>query len=58
MLLSKTAFMKRQISIREDKGILALVSALRTDALKHPDRLLNVKDVWDEEWDRLLKYAS
>ncbi len=31
------------------------IHALAVDALKHPERLHDVKEVWNQEWDELLK---
>ncbi|MBU0693542.1 MAG: AbrB/MazE/SpoVT family DNA-binding domain-containing protein [Candidatus Omnitrophica bacterium] len=31
------------------------IQALAVDAMKHPQRLHDVKEVWDKEWDELLK---
>lgn len=31
------------------------LEVLHLDALKHPEKLKNIKDVWDDEWDCLLK---
>lgn len=31
------------------------IHALAIDAMKHPERLRDAKEVWDEEWDELLK---
>ncbi len=31
------------------------INALAVDAMKHPEKLHEVKEVWDEEWDELLK---
>jgi len=31
------------------------IQALVIDAMKHPERLHDVKEVWDQEWDDLLK---
>jgi len=34
------------------------INALAVDAMKHPEKLRDVKEVWDEEWDELLKGVS
>ena len=31
------------------------IQALMVDAMKHPEKLRQAKEVWDEEWDELLK---
>jgi hypothetical protein len=31
------------------------IRALAVDAMKHPERLHDVKEVWDQDWDELLK---
>jgi len=31
------------------------IRALAVDAMKHPERLHDVKEVWDQEWHELLK---
>lgn len=31
------------------------ISALAVDAMKHPEKLHTAKEVWDKEWDVLLK---
>jgi len=32
-----------------------LIHALAVNAMKHPERLHDVKEVWDQEWDELIK---
>jgi hypothetical protein len=49
--------MKKQTT-DTNKPIIEFVYARATDALKHPERLKGVKDVWDTEWDELLKNVS
>ena len=34
------------------------INALAVDAMKHPKKLRSVKEVWDKEWDNLLKDIS
>jgi len=31
------------------------INVLATDVMKHPEKLRDVKKVWDKEWDELLK---
>lgn len=31
------------------------INGVAADAMKHPEKLRDVKEVWDEEWDELLK---
>ncbi len=31
------------------------IQALAIDAMKHPEKLRETKEVWDKEWDELLK---
>ena len=31
------------------------VEAIAIDAMTHPDKLHDVEDVWDDEWDGILK---
>lgn len=31
------------------------INALAVDAMKHPEKLRSAKEVWDNEWDELLK---
>ncbi len=42
-------------TIEADPLFHSFVEALIKDALKHPDKLRNVKEVWDKEWDKLLE---
>lgn len=61
VILETTA---KRISIRpkteldniESNSLFAeFIQALVADAMKHPEKLHEVKEVWDEEWDDLLK---
>jgi len=45
-------------TIESEPQFTAFVSALAADAMKHPERLKDVKAVWDDEWDDLLKGVS
>ena len=42
-------------TIESDPLFSKFIHALAVDAMKHPERLHNVKEVWDQEWDELLK---
>jgi len=42
-------------AIEADPLFSGFIQALAVDAMKHPERLHDVKEVWDEEWDELLK---
>ena len=42
-------------TIEADPLFHTFVQALAKDTLKHPDRLRDVKEVWDQEWDELLE---
>ena len=33
----------------------SFIRALAVDAMKHPDKLRQTKEVWDKDWERLLK---
>ena len=42
-------------TIESDPLFAEFVSALAVDAMKHPEKLHAAKEVWDKEWDELLK---
>lgn len=42
-------------NIESDPLFAEFIQALAADAMKHPEKLHEVKEVWDEEWDDLLK---
>ena len=42
-------------NIESDPLFAEFVNALAIDAMKHPEKLHEVKKVWDKEWDELLK---
>lgn len=42
-------------TIEADPLFAEFINALAVDAMKHPERLHAVKEVWDKEWDELLK---
>lgn len=47
---------KTELDTIESEPLFAeFISALTLDAMKHPERLHTVKEVWDKEWDELLK---
>lgn len=47
---------KTELDTIESEPLFAeFISALAVDAMKHPERLHTAKEVWDEEWDELLK---
>lgn len=45
-------------TIESEPQFATFVSALVADAMKHPEKLKDVKAVWDKEWDDLLKDVS
>ena len=42
-------------NIESDPLFAGFIQALAADAMKHPEKLYEVKEVWDEGWDDLLK---
>jgi virulence-associated protein VagC len=47
---------KTELDTIETEPLFAeFISALAVDAMKHPEKLHAVKEVWDKEWDELLK---
>ena len=42
-------------NIEQEPEFKAFVSALLHDAMKRPAKIRGVKEVWDNEWDELLK---
>lgn len=42
-------------TIEADPHFSDFIQALAIDAMKHPKKLHDVKEVWDKEWDGLLK---
>ena len=42
-------------NIESEPEFNVFVKALVEDALKHPERLKEINQVWDKEWDELLK---
>lgn len=45
-------------NIESEPFFAEFISALVVDAMKHPEKLHTVKEVWDKEWDDLLKGVS
>lgn len=41
-------------NMESDPHFHLFIEALIQDAMKHPDQLKNLEEVWDEEWDELL----
>ena len=47
---------KSELDTIESEPLFAgFIQALAIDAMKHPDKLRQAKDVWDNEWDELFK---
>jgi len=42
-------------TIESEPMFSKFINALAADAMKHPERLRDAKEVWDKEWDELLK---
>lgn len=42
-------------TIEHEPEFKAFIAALLHDAMKRPERLRGVKEVWDKEWEELLK---
>lgn len=50
---------KTELDTIESEPLFAeFVHALVIDAMKHPEKLRQAKEVWDREWDELLKGVS
>ncbi|MFH1287392.1 MAG: hypothetical protein ABII25_01685 [bacterium] len=45
-------------TIESDPLFAEFINALAVDAMRSPEKLHAVKDVWDKEWDTLLKGVS
>ena len=45
-------------TIESEPQFSKFITALAADAMKHPEKLRGVKEVWDKEWDVLLKGVS
>lgn len=47
---------KTELDTIESEPLFAeFITALAVDAMKHPEKLHDVKEVWDKEWGELLK---
>ena len=47
---------KTELDTIESEPLFAeFINALAVDAMKHPEKLRATKEVWDKEWDELLK---
>ena len=47
---------KTELDTIESEPLFAeFINALVVDAMKHPEKLRGAKEVWDKEWDKLLK---
>ena len=47
---------KTELDTIESEPLFAgFINTLAVDAMKHPEKLRDVKEVWDKEWDELLK---
>lgn len=42
-------------NIESEPMFAEFINGVAADAMKHPEKLRDVKEVWDEEWDELLK---
>jgi len=45
-------------TIESEPQFVHFIRAIADDALKNPEKLKTAKDVWDSEWDDLLKDVS
>jgi len=45
-------------TIEAEPQFADFIAALAIDAMKHPEKLHDVKEVWNSEWDELLKGVS
>ena len=45
-------------SIESEPEFAEFIKTIARDALKNPSKLKNVKEVWDKEWEELLKGVS
>ncbi|MBU1088156.1 MAG: hypothetical protein KKD05_11660 [Candidatus Omnitrophica bacterium] len=47
---------KTELDTIESESLFSkFINALTVDAMKHPEKLHAAKEVWDKEWDELLK---
>jgi hypothetical protein len=42
-------------TIESEPLFVEFINAVAVDAMKHPEKLRDTKEVWDNEWDELLK---
>lgn len=42
-------------NMESEPGFQTFIKALVADSLKHPEKLKDIHQVWDEEWDELLR---
>lgn len=42
-------------AIETDPLFAGFINTLAVDAIKHPEKLRGVKEIWDKEWDELLE---
>ena len=42
-------------TIESEPLFTGFINALAIDAMKHPEKLRDAKEIWDKEWDELLK---
>ncbi|EKD28772.1 MAG: hypothetical protein ACD_79C00211G0003 [uncultured bacterium] len=47
-----------QDNLESEPMFQKFIQSLAIDAMKHPAKLKDVKDVWDKEWNELLKGVS
>lgn len=45
-------------TIESEPDFETFIKAIAMDAMKHPEKLHDLKDVWGPEWDELLKGVS
>lgn len=45
-------------TIESEPFFTQFIHALAADAMRHPEKLHGPKEVWDKEWDKLLKDVS
>lgn len=45
-------------TMESEPHFTTFIKAIAVDAMKHPEKLRDLKEVWDSEWDELLKGVS
>ena len=45
-------------TMESEPDFATFIKAIAMDAMKHPEKLHDLKEVWDSEWDELLKGVS